>query len=316
MVESTRHVSPSLPSSPTFCCGLRQRFVDGVPLAYDRAMLAHPPSLIALVALLLWPAAVLAGPIDTWCEQLGKRLRSVSADVCRTRNFVAARELTPRGNPLVFRDITTASSHEQASPARRILVVGGLHGDELTSISTVFRWLNWIGQPDAAIHHWRVIPLANPDGLMARPPTRVNANNVDLNRNFQTPDWTQDAQTYWVKHTQRDPRRYPGKQAGSETETLWLQAQVEEFRPDLIISVHAPYNLLDYDGPVPKPLRFGRLTLNQLGVYPGSMGNFFGLFKQIPLVTIELPNATTMPSQKDQQEMWRDMLKWIRNNKG
>lgn len=278
-------------------------------------MLARPPSLIALVALLLWPAAALANPIDTWCEQLGKRLHSVSADACRTQNFVAARDLTPKGNPLVFRDITAASSGERASPARRILVVGGIHGDELTSISTVFRWLNWIRQPDAAIHHWRVIPLANPDGLMSRPPTRVNANGVDLNRNFQTPDWTQDAQTYWVKRTQRDPRRYPGKQAGSETETLWLQAQVEEFRPDLIISVHAPYNLLDYDGPVPKPLRFGRLTLNQLGVYPGSMGNFFGLFKQIPLVTIELPNATTMPSQKDQQEMWRDMLKWIRNNK-
>jgi len=279
-------------------------------------MLAHRPSLIALVALLLWPVAALAGPIDTWCEQLGKRLRSVSADACRTQNFVAAPDFTPKGNPLVFRDITTASSRERAPPSRRILVVGGIHGDELTSISTVFRWLNWIRQPDAAIHHWRMIPLANPDGLMARPPTRVNANGVDLNRNFQTPDWTRDAHTYWVKRTQRDPRRYPGKLAGSETETLWLQAQVEEFRPDLIVSVHAPYNLLDYDGPVPKPLRFGRLTLNQLGVYPGSMGNFFGLFKQIPLVTIELPNATTMPSQKDQQELWRDMLKWIMNNKG
>ena len=94
-----------------------------------------------------------------------------------------------------------------------------------------------------------------------------------------------------------------------------MQAQVEEFQPDLIISVHAPYNLLDYDGPVPRPLRFGRLTLIQLGVYPGSMGNYFGVFKQIPVVTIELPNATTMPSQKDQQEMWQDMLKWIKNDK-
>lgn len=278
-------------------------------------MLAHRPSLIAFVALMLWPAAALAGPIDNWCEQLGKRLRSVSASACRIQNFVAARDITPKGNLLVFLDVATASRRERASSARRILVVGGIHGDELTSTSTVFRWLNWIQHPDAAIHHWRVIPLANPDGLMARPPTRVNSSGVDLNRNFQTPDWTRDAHAYWVKRTRRDPRRYPGKLAGSETETLWLQTQVEEFRPDLIISVHAPYNLLDYDGPVPMPLRFGRLTLNQLGVYPGSMGNFFGLIKQIPLVTIELPNATTMPSQKDQQEMWRDMLEWIKNNK-
>lgn len=305
-----------MPPAPIFCCGLRRRFALGGRLAYDRAMLTHRPSSIALVALLLWSVASLAGPIDTWCEQLGKRLRSVSVAACRTQSFVTARDLTPNGNPLVFRDITPVNLRELTPPARRILVVGGIHGDELTSISTVFRWLDWIQQPDAAIHHWRVIPLANPDGLMAWPSTRVNANGVDINRNFQTPDWTQDAQTYWVKRTRRDPRRYPGLQAGSETETLWLQAQVEEFQPDLIISVHAPYNLLDYDGPVPKPLRFGRLTLTQLGVYPGSMGNYFGLFKQIPLVTIELPNATTMPSQKDQHEMWRDMLEWIKNGKG
>lgn len=295
---------------------LAESVVDVGCLAYDRVMFTRPPSLIALVAFLLWPATTFASSIDMWCEQLGKRLRSVSKDACRTQHFVVARDLTPKGNPLVFLDIAAANRPERTLPTRRILVVGGIHGDELTSISTVFRWLNWIRQPNAAIHHWRLIPLANPDGLMARRPTRVNANGVDLNRNFQTPDWARDAQAYWINRTQRDPRRNPGKQAGSEIETLWLQAQVEEFRPDLIISVHAPYNLLDYDGPVPKPLRFGRLTLNQLGVYPGSMGNFFGLFKQIPLVTIELPNATTMPSQKDQKEMWRDMLKWIRNNRG
>ena len=278
-------------------------------------MPAHYRSLVSFVALLLLPAVAFAGPVDTWCEHLGKRLSSVSADACRTRNFTAARKVTPKGNLLVFRDIGAASPGKRAPQARRILVVGGIHGDELTSISTVFRWLDWIGEPDAAIHHWRMIPLANPDGMMARPSTRVNANGVDLNRNFQTPDWAKDALAYWDKRTKRDPRRYPGEKAGSETETLWLQAQVEEFQPDLIISVHAPYNLLDYDGPVPRPLRFGRLTLIQLGVYPGSMGNYFGVFKQISLVTIELPNATTMPSQKDQQEMWQDMLKWIKSNK-
>ncbi|MBK6741539.1 MAG: succinylglutamate desuccinylase/aspartoacylase family protein [Hydrogenophilales bacterium] len=198
--------------------------------------------------------------------------------------------------------------------AKRILVIGGIHGDELTSISIVFRWLGWAQEPDAAIYHWRFIPLANPDGFKARPSTRVNANGVDINRNFQTPDWAKEAQTYWVKRTGRDPRRYPGKAAGSEIETRWLQAQVDDFQPDLVISVHAPYNLLDYDGPVPKPLRFGRLTLNQLGVYPGSMGNYCGLFKQIPVVTIELPNATSMPDPREQQAMWRDMLVWIKDN--
>lgn len=265
------------------------------------------------------PATPAAAPatktdvVDSWCDYLGNRLHSVSLDACHARNFTAAQEPTSQGNALVFVDIDAAKTSNPAPAAKRILVIGGIHGDELTSISVVFRWLDWMQQPDAAQYQWRVIPVANPDGLKARPSTRVNANGVDLNRNFQTPDWDKDAQKYWVKRTKRDPRRNPGKAAGSEIETRWLQAQFDEFRPDLIISIHAPYNLLDYDGPVPQPMRFGRLSLNRLGVYPGSMGNYCGLFKQIPVITIELPNATSMPSQRDQQAMWEDMLKWMKH---
>jgi murein peptide amidase A len=271
-------------------------------------------SLLAALVLQVPAASADPGIIDAWCDYLGTRLRSVSNETCRNQNFEAARELTPRGNALVFRTIAATQPQDPSVAAKRILVIGGIHGDELTSISIVFRWLGWVQEPDAAIYHWRFIPLANPDGLKARPSTRVNANGVDINRNFQTPDWAKEAQTYWVKRTRRDPRRYPGKAAGSEIETRWLQAQVDDFQPDLVISVHAPYNLLDYDGPVPKPLRFGRLTLNKLGVYPGSMGNYCGLFKQIPVVTIELPNATSMPDPREQQAMWRDMLVWIKDN--
>lgn len=252
--------------------------------------------------------------IDAWCDYLGGRLRSVTAADCRTQGFVASSQATPQGNALVYRDIEAAKTGPEAQAARRILVIGGIHGDELTSISIVFRWLELIQQPEEANYRWRVIPLANPDGLKAQPSTRVNGRKVDLNRNFQTPDWDKDAETYWVKRTGRDPRRFPGKAAGSEVETLWLQAQIDEYKPDLIISVHAPYNLLDYDGPVPKPMRFGRLILNQLGVYPGSLGNYAGLHKQIPVITIELPNATSMPSQREQLDMWSDMQTWIKDN--
>lgn len=213
----------------------------------------------------------------------------------------------------MMRDIAVADDKLSAS-AKRILVIGGIHGDELTSVSIVFRWLSWINQSGAEYYHWRVIPVANPDGLFARPSTRVNANGVDINRNFQTPDWERDAQNYWVRRAGSDPRRNPGKSSASEVETRWLQEQIETFHPDLVISIHAPYNLLDYDGSMPEPTRFGRLLLNRLGVYPGSMGNYSGLYKQIPVITIELPHATIMPSLSDQRAMWDDMLKWMRRN--
>lgn len=271
----------------------------------------------ALLAVLSFQSPVAqadSDAIDAWCAYLVNRLHSVSVESCHPQDFVAAEAFTAQDNVLVSRDFGAAKASASPEDAKRILLIGGIHGDELTSVSIVFRWMDWIQQPDAALYHWRVIPLANPDGLKASPSTRINANGVDINRNFQTPDWDRDAQNYWIKRTQRDPRRYPGKAAGSEIETRWLQAQIDEFRPDMIISVHAPYNLLDYDGPVSQPMRFGRLSLNRLGVYPGSLGNYGGLFKQVPVITIELPNGTVMPARREQQALWRDMLKWMKNN--
>lgn len=273
-----------------------------------------PRSALAfLLATLAWytPAALAAvDSVDAWCDYLGNRLHSVDTGFCHAQPFVAAPERTVDGNVLVSRDIPATAPDK----AKRILVIGGIHGDELTSVSIVFRWLSWMDQPEASDYAWRVIPLANPDGLMARPSTRVNANGVDLNRNFQTPDWNRDAGDYWARRTRHDPRRFPGKAAGSEVETRWLEAQIADFKPDLIVSIHAPYNLLDYDGQVPEPTHFGRLMLNRLGIYPGSMGNYCGLYKQIPIITIELPNATSMPSLHDQEAMWTDMLSWMRRN--
>lgn len=260
----------------------------------------------------------LAGPaagtpnneIAYWCSQLQSRLHSVSAERCQREPFATAPQRTAGGRSLVWLDVGHAADKTD-SPKKRLLVIGGIHGDELTSVSTVFRWIESMRAPDAAAYRWRVIPLANPDGLYARPSTRTNGRGVDVNRNFATADWDRDAQAYWRTRTGRDPRRNPGPAAASEIETRWLQAQVEQFQPDLIISVHAPYNLLDYDGPVPLPLRFGRLSLNRLGVYPGSMGNYAGLERKIPVVTIELPHATVMPQPRDQQQLWADMLKWM-----
>jgi hypothetical protein len=55
--------------------------------------------------------------------------------------------------------------------------------------------LHWIQHanetPSNAL--WRFIPVLNPDGLLAKPARRMNANGVDLNRNFPTPQWAKEA---------------------------------------------------------------------------------------------------------------------------
>lgn len=279
-----------------------------------RATLILSSCLLTLPALASPPAP---SPVDPWCVAISKRLRSVPLDTCRNLGFTTGDVRTPGDRPLVLRDVpppATPASPAGKTNAPRVLVIGGIHGDELTSSSIVFRWLQWTGEADASLYHWRVIPLANPDGLLASPPTRVNGRGVDLNRNFPTPDWDKDAHNYWTQRAKRDPRRYPGKTAGSEIETRWLEEQIREFKPDVIISVHAPYSILDYDGPAPKPHRFGRLNLNQLGVYPGSLGNYSGIHQQTPVVTIELPSATSMPTIQEQRAIWQDMLAWMKKN--
>jgi hypothetical protein len=155
------------------------------------------------------------------------------------------------------------------------------------------------------------MPVVNPDGLLAPKPNRVNANGVDLNRNFPTPEWEKDAPRYWKVRTHSDPRRFPGHQPLSEPESRWVNEEMVRFRPDVIISVHAPYGVLDFDGPVQPPHKFGRLELSRVGVYPGSLGNYSGVHKNVPVITIELPNALKMPPEAEVKRIWDDMLGWI-----
>jgi hypothetical protein len=223
------------------------------------------------------------------------------------------------GVPLWANDVLPARA-----PRFKVLLLGGIHGDELASVRLAFDWIARsrglqaapprapkTGQPATADVAWRFVPLLNPDGLLHSPSTRVNAHGVDLNRNFPTADWARDAQPYWIKRTKRDPRRFPGLQPLSEPESRWLIEQIDQFHPDLIVSVHAPYGLLDFDGPPPAPRRLGSLQLDPVGVYPGSLGNYGGLVKNVPVMTLELKNARAVAPQ-ELAAMWNDLQRWLR----
>ena len=158
---------------------------------------------------------------------------------------------------------------------------------------------------------WRFLPAVNPDGLLDGQAVRQNACGVDLNRNFPSQDWDTAAIEYWRNNTGENPRRYPGQEAASEPEVRWLIEQIEKFEPEVIVSVHAPYHLLDCDGPSQAPDKIGDLYLHQLGVYPGSLGNYAGLDLGIPVVTLELPSAGIMPSLDQIETMWVDILDWL-----
>jgi hypothetical protein len=269
-----------------------------------------------LLAGALVGASAAAGPpaASSWCQRLAPRLPGISVRDCEQSRLLPSGAVSTHGFPILSRAIPAAHAGAGDKPVR-ILLIGAIHGDELTAGAIVFDWLHLLPQTRLAREFdWVVAPVVNPDGLLAPTPTRVNANGVDLNRNFPTPDWERDAAHYWRVRTHRNARRFPGHTPLSEPETRWLYGEIERFQPNVIVSVHAPFGILDFDGPAPTPRKFGRLWFRPLGVYPGSLGNYGGVHKNVPVITIELPDARRMPSPAEVRRIWTDMLAWISSN--
>lgn len=265
------------------------------------------------------PSAAVAGisDIDAYrqnveklCNQIGDKLGSVSTEDCLGQKFHFGGGFSINNRPLVVKEVAP-EMHTDASI--RVFLMGGIHGDEYSSISIIFKWLEMFSPSSLeGDFHWRVAPVVNPDGLLDEGQAkRQNANGVDLNRNFPSLDWSENAVHYWQESTGKNPRRFPGASAASEPEVQWIISQIEEFNPDVIVSVHAPYHLLDFDGPAQAPNKIGELYLHQLGVYPGSLGNYAGLNKRIPVVTLELPSAGILPPGEQIRMMWQDLVVWL-----
>ena len=247
------------------------------------------------------------------CDEFAARLPNVKRSLCESAKLQPSAAKSVNGRTLWMRDIKADNA------TLRVLVIGAIHGDELSSASVALHWLKLAEQspvdmPQAI--HWRFIPALNPDGLLSQPPRRVNANGVDLNRNFPTPHWERDAKTYWEKRTKKDPRRYPGSKPLSEPESKFVYDEMQRFKPQLIVSIHAPYGVLDFDGPSVPPSRLGRLYLDQVGIFPGSLGNYGGVHKGVPVVTVELPNSTRTPLDAEMRQMWLDLLRWMSERVG
>ena len=241
---------------------------------------------------------------QVFCRSTVVRLPNVNMAQCRETQLVDSGAKSVNGTSLYTRDVKPDDAK------LRVLVLGGIHGDEMSSTSVALHWINLIKQNPTEVH-WRFIPLLNPDGLQAKPSKRVNARGVDLNRNFPTPNWHKQAKIYWEQRTKKDPRRWPGPSPLSEPESKFLHTEMERFKPNLIVSIHAPFGVLDFDGPSVPPGKLGRLYLDQVGIYPGSLGNYGGIHKRIPVVTIELPNAQRTPLDAEMRQMWLDLTRWM-----
>ena len=258
------------------------------------------------------PEAETTDPMDSECQRIGNKLGSVDYAECIDRKLLTTDGNSVLGAPILYKEYPPLP--EKRLPLGRVLLIGGIHGDEYSSVSIVFKWMRTLDKYHSGMFHWHIIPLLNPDGLLRRNSQRMNENNVDLNRNFPMHDWENSTRDYWINTTYRDPRLFPGLGPLSEPESKWLVQEIDAFQPDVIVSVHAPHALVDYDGPKDGPHKLGKLYLQLIGTYPGSLGNYAGVQRKIPVVTIELPYAGIMPTAGEISGIWSDLVKWLTVN--
>ena len=193
----------------------------------------------------------------------------------------------------------------EESPENYVLIIGVFHGDEPQGKYLIEEYLKKnLGR--GAKNNLLFIPCLNPDGFQNN--TRTNANGVDLNRNFPTKNWggvndtaddfsgniddSTDEDTGAVGNNSSD--YYGGPSPASEIETQFLIDTIEKYTPKLILTLHAPYKVVNYDGPADEVAKKISKIINypveaSIGYpTPGSFGTYCGVERNIPTITLEL----------------------------
>lgn len=187
------------------------------------------------------------------------------------------------GNEIKLIEVSESSKYDKT-----VLIIGVTHGDEPQGKFLIDNYIRKLKEdyvfPRTNLKNRLVfIPCLNPDGLELK--TRANSNEIDINRNFPTKNWVREpfASEY-----------FGGEAPFSEIETKFVVEILEELHPDIILTLHAPYKVVNYDGPAEEIAKRISEIINypvqgDIGYpTPGSLGNYAGIERNIPIITLEL----------------------------
>ena len=173
-------------------------------------------------------------------------------------------------------------SYNFGSKGPLVLILGGVHGDEpegnYIALGLLKKWM----QNFPYKLQVQLIPCFNIEGSLTA--QRTNSNKVDLNRNLPTKNWT----SLFEKE-----RYYPGAKACSESENKYLVKWINSQPVKLIISLHSWNPLINTNGNCqPESSILAKETnyklTNDIGYpTPGSLGDYCGLERDIPVITYE-----------------------------
>lgn len=186
---------------------------------------------------------------------------------------------TPLGNDIDVIDLSITGF------LKTVLIIGVFHGEEPDGEYLIRRFLDNVETLERPVIKNRLvfIPCLNPDGKLLN--KRTNSGGVDLNRNFPSLNWERNEEGDF----------YSGDSPASENETKFIMELIEDLKPDVILTLHEPYRIVNYDGPAKEiAQKISQITgypvQNDIGYpTPGSFGTYYGVERTIPVITVELP---------------------------
>ncbi|QZH66438.1 succinylglutamate desuccinylase/aspartoacylase family protein [Mycolicibacterium farcinogenes] len=166
---------------------------------------------------------------------------------------------------------------------RRVLFVGGIHGDEPEGAYTTGQLASaFTADGLAGLATLTILEDANPDGRAAG--TRGNAHGVDINRNFPAANFDAAAPSN-------------GGTPLSQPESRALVETIDRTAPELVLVAHSwlGREFVNFDGPARAIAeRFARtagMPVEESSAFaptPGSLGSYVGRDRGIAVVTIEV----------------------------
>lgn len=193
-----------------------------------------------------------------------------------------------------FIDLRPGKSHEgddikayrtEGKAQKWNYIMAGTHGDEVEGVFVVQRLFEWLKDDDTLDFPLIVIPILNVDGYRAG--TRVNANGVDLNRNYNSENWSNEA---------REAKYNPGASALSEPENKFLIKLFEKFPPKQVLTFHSWKPFINYNGDCREIAELlerynGYEVCDEIQGHPtpGSLGSLVPEKYKSPVLTFECP---------------------------
>ena len=171
---------------------------------------------------------------------------------------------------------------ENSNYEKKLLIIGVFHGDEPQGECFINSYLNKHAENGKNSIYF--IPCLNPSKK------RKNINGVDINRNFPTKNWILSENNDY----------FGGEKPNSEIETKFVMEILDEYKPQLILTLHAPFKVVNFDGNAreisEKISKIINYPVEESIGYPtpGSFGTYAGIENKIPTITLELDETCSV----------------------